>query len=86
MVRRKVCRSVLLALECQGRTRRSDRADSADVHSTSGGMSGMVSAQDVPGDDPCTIAGIRAIDERDEGLVELEITVSCSPGARGRTG
>jgi hypothetical protein len=42
-------------------------------------MSGMVDAQDALGDDPCTVAGIRAIDERDEGLVELEITVSCSP-------
>lgn len=39
----------------------------------------MVNSQDALSDDPCTVAGIRAIDERDEGLVELEITVGCSP-------
>jgi hypothetical protein len=42
-------------------------------------MSGMVNARDVLGDDPFTVARIRAVDERDEGLVELEITVRCSP-------
>jgi hypothetical protein len=40
----------------------------------------MVNATDVPGNDLCTIAGIRAIDERDdEGLVKLEIVVAASP-------
>jgi hypothetical protein len=41
-------------------------------------MNGMVNSPDAPGDDPCTVTGIRAIDEPGEGLVELEITVSCS--------
>jgi hypothetical protein len=41
-------------------------------------MSAMVNSPDVPSDDPCTITGIRAIDEPGEGLVELEITVGCS--------
>ena len=30
------------------------------------------------GEDPCTVTGIRAIDEPGEGLVELEITVGCN--------
>ena len=42
-------------------------------------MNDMVDSTDALGDDPCTVAGIRAIDEPDEGLVELEITVGCSP-------
>lgn len=37
--------------------------------------------QDALGDDPCRVAGIRAINERDDGLVELEITVACGPGS-----
>ncbi len=41
-------------------------------------MNDMVNSPDAPGDDPCTITGIRAIDESGEGLVEMEITVSCS--------
>jgi hypothetical protein len=40
-------------------------------------MSSMVNGPDVPGDDLCTVARVRAIDERDEGLVELEIVVAC---------
>ena len=43
-----------------------------------GRMNGMVNSPDAPGDDPCTVTGIRAIDEPGEGLVELEITVGCS--------
>jgi Sec-independent protein translocase protein TatA len=38
-------------------------------------MNGMVNSPDA---DPCTVTGIRAIDEPGEGLVEVEITVSCS--------
>ena len=38
----------------------------------------MVDAPYAPGDDPCTVTGIRAINEPGEGLVEVEITVSCS--------
>ena len=41
-------------------------------------MSSMVNAPDAPGDDPCTVTGIRAINEPGEGLVELEITVGRS--------
>jgi hypothetical protein len=41
-------------------------------------MNGMVNSPDAPGDDPCTVTGIRAIDEPGEGLVELEITVGRS--------
>ena len=41
-------------------------------------MNGMVNSPAAPGDDPCTVTGIRAINERGEGLVELEITVGCS--------
>ena len=44
-------------------------------------MNGMVNSPDAPGDDRCTVTGIRAIDEPGEGLVELEITVG-----RSRTG
>jgi hypothetical protein len=40
-------------------------------------MNGMVNSPDAPGDDPCTVTGIRAIDEPGEGLVELEVTVGC---------
>ena len=38
----------------------------------------MVNSPDVLGNDPCTVTEIRAIDELDKGLVELEITVGCS--------
>jgi predicted dehydrogenase len=38
----------------------------------------MVNSPDAPGDDSCTVTGIRAIDEPGEGLVELEVTVGCS--------
>ena len=41
-------------------------------------MNGMVNSPDALGDDPCTVTGIRAINEPGEGLVELEITVGCS--------
>jgi hypothetical protein len=41
-------------------------------------MSDMVNSPDALGDDPCTVTGIRAIDEPEGGLVELEITVGCS--------
>jgi hypothetical protein len=41
-------------------------------------MNGMVNSPDAPGDDPCTVTGIRAINEPGEGLVELEITVGCN--------
>jgi hypothetical protein len=41
-------------------------------------MNAMVNSPDAPGDDPCTVTGIRAIDEPGEGLAELEITVGCS--------
>ena len=41
-------------------------------------MHGMVNSPDAPGDDPCTVTGIRAIGEPGEGLAELEITVGCS--------
>jgi hypothetical protein len=40
-------------------------------------MSDMVNSPDALDDDPCTVAGIRTIDEPDEGHVELEITVDC---------
>ena len=43
-----------------------------------GRMNGMVSSSDAPGEDPCTVTGIRAINEPGEGLVELEIAVGCS--------
>lgn len=46
--------------------------------SASGRMNGMADAPDAPGDDPCTVTGIRAINEPDEGRVELEITVGRS--------
>ena len=46
--------------------------------SASGRMNGMVNSPDAPGDDPCMVTGIRAMDEPGEGLVELEITVGCS--------
>jgi hypothetical protein len=42
----------------------------------------MVNSPGTPGDDPCTVTGIRAINEPDEGLVELEITVGCSRASR----
>ena len=38
----------------------------------------MVNSPDALGNDPCTVTGIRAINEPGEGLVELEITVGCS--------
>ncbi len=41
-------------------------------------MNDMVNSPDALGNDPCTVTGIRAIDEPAEGLVELEITVRCS--------
>ena len=41
-------------------------------------MNGMVSSPDDPGGDPCTVTGIRAVNEPGEGVVELEITVGCS--------
>jgi predicted dehydrogenase len=41
-------------------------------------MKGMVNSPDAPGDDPCTVTGIRAIDEPGEAFVEVEITVRCS--------
>ena len=46
--------------------------------SAPGRMNGMVNSPDALGDDPCTVTGIRAINEPGEGLVELEITVGCS--------
>jgi hypothetical protein len=46
--------------------------------SASGRMNGMVNSPDALGDDPCTVTGIRGIDEPGEGLVELEITVGCN--------
>jgi hypothetical protein len=46
--------------------------------SASGRMSGMVNSPDALGDDPCTVIGIRAIDELGEGLIEMEIAVGCS--------
>ena len=50
-------------------------------------MNGMVDSPDALGDDPCTVTGIRAIDEPGERLVEVEITVGCSSAAAcGRTG
>ncbi len=45
--------------------------------SASGRMNGMVNSPDVLGGDSCTVTGIRAIDEPGEGLIEVEITVSC---------
>jgi uncharacterized protein YbaA (DUF1428 family) len=45
-------------------------------------MNGMASFPDAPGDDPCTVTGIRAINESSEGLIELEITISCSRAGR----
>ena len=47
-------------------------------------MNGMVNSPDAPGDDPCTVTGIRAIDEPGEGLVELEVTVGCSRASLGK--
>jgi hypothetical protein len=41
-------------------------------------MNGMVNSPDALGNDPCTVTGIRAINEPGEGLVELRITVGCS--------
>ncbi len=41
-------------------------------------MNGMVNSPDALGEDPCTVTGIRAINEPGEGFVELEITVGCS--------
>jgi hypothetical protein len=41
-------------------------------------MNGMVNSPDAPGGDPCTVTAIRAINEPDEGLVELEITINRS--------
>jgi hypothetical protein len=41
-------------------------------------MNGMVNSPAALGDDPCTVTGIRAINEPGEGLVELEITVGCN--------
>lgn len=41
-------------------------------------MNDMTDSPDTPGEDTCTIAAIRAIDEPDEGHVELEITVRCT--------
>jgi hypothetical protein len=38
----------------------------------------MVTSSATPGDGPCTVTGIRAIDEPGAGLVEVEITVGCS--------
>jgi predicted dehydrogenase len=46
--------------------------------SGSGRMNDMVNSPDAPGDDPGTVTEIRVIDEPREGLVEVEITVSCS--------
>ena len=46
--------------------------------SAAGRMNGMVNSPDALGDDPCTVAGIRAINEPGEGLVELEISVGRS--------
>jgi hypothetical protein len=46
--------------------------------SAAGRMNGMVNSPDALGDDPCTVTGIRAVNEPGEGLVELEITVGCS--------
>jgi hypothetical protein len=46
--------------------------------SASGRMNGMVNSLDALGDDPCTVTGIRAVNEPSEGLVEMEITVGCS--------
>ncbi len=43
---------------------------------------GVVSSSDAPGDDPCTVAAIRAIDEPDEEHAELEITVRCTRASR----
>lgn len=45
-------------------------------------MNGMVNSPDALGDDPCTVTGLRAIDEPREGLVELEITVGCGRGGK----
>ena len=47
-------------------------------------MNGMVNSPDAPGGDPCTVTGIRAIDEPGEGLAELEITVGRRPGRHPR--
>jgi hypothetical protein len=46
-----------------------------------GRIDSMVDSPDALGDDPCTVTGIRAIGESGEGLVEVEITVGCSPAA-----
>jgi hypothetical protein len=41
-------------------------------------MNGMADSPDALGDEPCTVTGIRAINEPGDGLVELEITVGYS--------
>ena len=46
--------------------------------SAPGRMNGMVNSPDALGEDPCTVTGIRAINEPGEGFVELEIAVGCS--------
>ena len=46
--------------------------------SAPGRMNGLVNSPDAFGEDPCTVTGIRAINEPGEGLVELEIAVGCS--------
>jgi hypothetical protein len=46
--------------------------------SASGRMNGMANSPDALGGDPCTVTGIRAVNEPGEGLVEMEITVGCS--------
>jgi hypothetical protein len=46
--------------------------------SVSGRMNGMVNSPAALGNDPCMVTGIRAINEPDEGLVELGIAVDCS--------
>src|SRR5271155_925606 len=48
----------------------------------SGRMNGIVDAPHGPGDDPCTVTGIGAINEPGEGLAEGEITVSGSRASR----
>ena len=47
-------------------------------------MNGMVNSPDALRDVPCTVTGIRAIDEPGEGMVELEITVGCSQASSWR--
>lgn len=43
-------------------------------------MHGMASSPDAPGDDPCTVTGIRAIDEPGEELAELGDHRRLQPG------